>query len=72
MKSRWVFTMRWAVVVLVVWGVGNAVRGDVVILKKGERLEGIVTPIPGKPDSILLRNYKTRLTIQRDRISSIQ
>jgi G:T/U-mismatch repair DNA glycosylase len=66
------FTVSLALVALMVLEIGNAVRGDVVILKKGERLEGIVTPIPGKPDSILLRNYKTRLTIQRDRISSIQ
>jgi S1-C subfamily serine protease/tetratricopeptide (TPR) repeat protein len=66
------FTMRMALAVLVVLGIGNAARGDVVILKNGNRLEGIVTPTPGKPDSILVRNYKTRLTIQRDRISSIQ
>jgi hypothetical protein len=65
--------MRLAVAALAMFGISSAVRGDVVILKKGDRLEGIVTPAPGRPDSILLRNYKgTRLEIQRDRISSIQ
>jgi len=72
MRSRWMFTVSLALVALVTLGISNAVRGDVVILKNGDRLEGIVTPTPGKSDSILLRNYKTRLTIQRDRISSIQ
>jgi hypothetical protein len=72
MRTGRVFTVRMALAALAILAIADAVRADVVILKKGDRQEGIVTPAPGKPDFILLRNYKTRLEIQRDRITSIE
>lgn len=47
-------------------------RADIVLMKKGERLEGVVAATPGRPDTVSFRNSKTVMEIPKDMIQAIQ
>lgn len=49
----------------------NLAKTDVVILKNGDRLEGIVETISNEPESILFRNSSGTIKIQRTKIYQI-
>ncbi len=46
--------------------------GDVIILKSGERKEGIVEDVPNEPESIMLINSMGGVKIARDRLQRIE
>ncbi|HUT25039.1 MAG TPA: hypothetical protein VM492_11905, partial [Sumerlaeia bacterium] len=45
---------------------------DVLVLKTGERLEGIVLPAPGDPDAVLFQDRRPRVKIPRANIQSLE
>ncbi|MCX7766022.1 MAG: hypothetical protein N2246_04880 [Candidatus Sumerlaeia bacterium] len=51
--------------------VEEIVTADIVILKNGDRLEGIVEPLRNEPDSILFRNSSGTIKINRNKIHQI-
>ncbi|HBF32966.1 TPA: hypothetical protein DDW35_00245, partial [Candidatus Sumerlaeota bacterium] len=49
-----------------------AVHADVVLLKNGQRVEGVATQTPGKPDSVTIRGPKGTVELSKDLIQTIQ
>jgi len=49
-----------------------AAAADVLVLKTGERLEGIVLPAPGDPDAVLFQDHRPRVKIPRANIQSLE